>query len=136
MADFGKTGKVTIREDAVGVEVDVNGGQYLSYQLTAQGSGPIFKWACEHKLRLRQSDFAGHPKQTYEWTWSRQNSAEGDSDDDIYTLEMRFSSAIKYTLVVELRDNSDQPIKTVKDVDFESQTPEDWFGSTLRIFRN
>ena len=135
MADFGKTGKLTIRKNALAVEVDVNAGEHLAYKLTVKGAGPIFNWACKHKLRRNQSSFPGHPKQVYEWTWCRQNPGDADAADDVYTLELRFSSAVKYTLVVELRNSNDQAIKTVEDLDFESQTPEDFFADPLRIFR-
>jgi len=131
--DFGEAGKVTIRVENVGVEVDLAVGQYLFYRLTVQGAPPLFAWTCEHKRRLAGKDFQGHPKKVYEWTWCRGSTSDKDANIDTYSVGMRFTAATKYTLLVELRDRDDEPIRTVKDLDFESQAPQDSFTSTLDI---
>lgn len=132
--DFGQAGKITIRVENVGVEVSLDEGQYLFYRLTVKGALPLFAWSCEHVDRLVGGDFDGHPKKVYEWTWCRGNTGDSDSDDDVYSLSMRFTSATKYTLLVQLRGSDDEMIATVKDLDFESQAPQDSFTSTLRVF--
>jgi hypothetical protein len=133
--DFGQTGKITIRTHETGIDdIDLASGEHLFYRVTAQGGVPRFVWACEHKTRRQAQDFPGHPKQIYEWTWCRGGAHEQDGNDDVYGVEMRFTAATKYTLVVEHRDSDDGRIKTLKDIDYESQTPEDFFVETLRVF--
>jgi hypothetical protein len=132
--DFGKAGKITIRKDKIGVGVDLGAGQYLFYRLTVKGAEPFFAWACEHDTRLTAGDFEGHPMRVYEWTWCRGGASDKDADDDVYSVEMRFTAATKYTLFVEVRDVNNASVKTVKDLDFESQAPQDFFVSTLRVF--
>jgi hypothetical protein len=140
MADFGNTGTITVRENTPAVEVNVTDGEYIFYQLTASGAVPIFVFACKHKSRLAASDFDGHPKAVYEWTWSHpgENSedvpnVESDKSKDTYAVVMHFAAAIKYTLLVEHRDRDDNLIETLKDMDFESQAPEDLFSEGLRV---
>ena len=58
---------------------------------------------------------------------------ESDGSPDTYVVVMQFAAAIKYSLVVEHRDSDDNLIKTVKDMDFESQAPEDQFSEGLRV---
>ena len=132
--DFGRAGKVTIRTSKVAVGVNLGEGQYLFYRLRVAGAQPLFSWACEHGPRLKAADFPGHPKQVYEWTWGRESPGLKDNDDDVYSVGMLFTAATKYTLFVELRGRNDEPIKTLKDVDLESQAPQDSFTSALRIF--
>ncbi|MDT4952411.1 MAG: hypothetical protein QOJ02_549 [Acidobacteriota bacterium] len=132
--DFGKAGKVTIRKDKAGVEVDLAKGEYLFYRLRVEGAQPLFAWACEHRPRLKGKDFPGHPKQVYEWTWCHGNTQDKDGDDDVYSVGMMFTAAIKYTLLVEHRKSNDQLIETLKDNDYESQNPADSFTEPLRVF--
>jgi hypothetical protein len=142
MADFGNTGEITVRESIPGVEVNVTDGEYLFYQLTVSGAIPIFVFACTHETRLAASQFDDHPKAVYEWTWSRtaQMSADipnvqSDADDsgETYGVVMHFAAAIKYTLVVEHRDRDDNLIETLKDMDFETQAPEEFFSEGLLV---
>ena len=46
---------------------------------------------------------------------------------------MHFAAAMKYTLVIEQRDRNNQLIQTLKDIDFESKSPEDKFPEGLRV---
>jgi len=133
MTDFGKAGKINSREDDNSVLVRLDQGQYLFFRMTAQGAEPIFTFACKHRARLSASQFSGHPKQVYEWTWGR-GSNTADAADDMYVVSMLFITAIKYTLRVELRDENDQVLNLIKDIDYESQEPTDHFTETLRIF--
>jgi len=141
MADFGKAGKLTIRTDDVAAVVSLSGGEYLSYKLTVEGANPIFTFACKHNPRLSEHEFAGHPKQVYEWTWSRPTpgatgvpNEKSDAVDDLYVVAMAFIAAVKYTLVIEHRDRNNKVIRKLQDIDYESQDPEDNFTESLRIF--
>jgi len=71
MADFGKSGKLTIRTHDVAALVSLTNKEYLYYKLTVQGAEPIFTFACMHGPRLSEHQFSGHPKKVYEWTWCR-----------------------------------------------------------------
>jgi hypothetical protein len=140
MADFGSTGTITVRESVPAVLVNVTDGEYLFYQLTVSGALPIFVFACTHNTRLRADQFAGHPKATYEWTFSRSTpmaddtpNVEADDSEETYSVVMQFAAAIKYTLLVEHRDRDDKLIETLTDIDFESQAPEDRFPEGLRV---
>jgi hypothetical protein len=140
MPDFGNAGKLTVREHDVAALVKLSEGEYIHYQLTVEGAEPIFTFACTHSDRLSADDFDGHPKQVYEWTWGRSESLDDlpneptDSADDTYVVSMAFITAIKYTLVAEKRDANDDVMRTLKDIDYESQDPEDSFTETLRVF--
>jgi len=57
-----------------------------------------------------------------------------DAPDDMYVIAMSFIAAIKYTLLVEQRDQSNNLIRKIKDIDYESQAPEDNYTETLRVF--
>ena len=76
----------------------------------------------------------------YEWTWCRPTALanvpnqNSDALDDMYGVAMSFLAAVKYTLLVEQRDQTDKLISTLKDVDYESQDPHDNFTESLRIF--
>jgi hypothetical protein len=133
MADFGKAGKRTIRSHDGAALVQVSTGEYLAYKLTVQGAIPLFTFACKHTSRRSQSDFPGHPKAVYEWTWS-QNKNESDAADDVYGVAMMFLSALKYTLLVEHRRHDNSVIKTLQDIDYESTEHSDAFTEPLRVF--
>ncbi len=140
MADFGKAGKLTFRTHDVAVVVSLTNKEYLYYKLTVEGAVPIFTFACIHTPRLSEHQFAGHPKKVYEWTWCRPTAGAGtpnedsDAPDDMYVVAMSFITAIKYTLLVEHRDQNNNVIRRVKDIDYESQAPEDNYTETLRVF--
>jgi hypothetical protein len=142
MPDFGNTGTITVRSSVPAVTVNVTDGEYLFYQLTVSGAVPIFVFACKHKSRFAGSDFDGHPKAVYEWTWSHPGeisedvpNVTSDGSPDNYGVVMHFAAAIKYTLLVEHRDSEDNLIDTLKDMDFESQAPEDEFSEGLRVVK-
>lgn len=136
MPDFGKGGKITIRKDENAVMVDITNGEYLFYKLTAEGAVPIFAFACQHTDRLSSDkDFPGHPKSEYEWSWSKR-SDESDAAIDVYVVGMAFATAIKYTLLVEHRDKNNNKIKTLKDLDLESQVATDHFKSSIDVFKS
>lgn len=133
MPDFGVAGKITVREFDGAVKVRVGQGEHLFFRLTVQGAEPIFTFACKHKARLSEHEFPGHPKKVYEWTWSR-SADESDASDDMYGVAMTFLTAIRYTLLVEHRDAQGTLINLLKDIDYESQHPQDNFTETLRVF--
>jgi hypothetical protein len=133
MPDFGVAGKLTIREFDGAVKVRVSQGEHLFFRLTVQGAVPIFTFACKHIPRLSEHEFSGHPKKVYEWTWSR-GSDESDAGDDMYGVAMSFLTAIRYTLLVEHRDQGGNLINLLKDIDYESQHPTDNFTEVLRVF--
>jgi hypothetical protein len=134
MPDFGVAGKLTIREFDGAVKVRVSQGEYLFFRLTTQGAEPIFTFACQHKARVSEHQFPGHPKKVYEWTWSKSGD-ESDLKNDVYAITMSFIAAIRYTLLVEHRDSSDALIDLLKDIDYESTHPTDNFTETLRVLR-
>jgi hypothetical protein len=141
MSDFGKAGKLTIRTHDVAAVINLSVGEYLYYKLTVSGASPIFTFACKHHARLSEHQFAGHPKETYEWTWCRPTAGaagvpdeKSDAADDMYGVAMSFIAAIKYTLLVEHRGKDDSLIRKLKDIDYESQDPHDNFTESLRLF--
>ncbi len=133
MADFGNAGKRTARQQLGSVQVNRTAGEYLSYKLTVEGATPIFSFACEHRSLRSEKDFPGHPMREYEWLWGK-DDADSDADDDVYVVGMSFLTATKYTLRVEHRRDDDSVIKLLKDIDYESQDPNDNFKETLRVF--
>lgn len=133
MSDFGIAGKRTVRVYKGAVIVSFSAGDFLSFRLTAKGAEPIFTFACMHRALLSEHQFEGHPKQVYEWRWGQNPDEEVDADDDMYGVAMSFITAIKYTLLVEHRRKDGGLIKIVKDIDYESQAPQDNFTETLEV---
>lgn len=133
MADFGKAGKRTVRVYKGAVIVRFSEGEFLSYKLTVKGAEPIFTFACMHRALLSEHQFEGHPKQVYEWNWGRNPDQEIDAEDDMYGVAMTFITAIKYTLLVEQRRQDGSVVKVLKDIDYESQAPEDNFTEPLEV---
>jgi hypothetical protein len=140
MADFGNTGTVTIRTNNETAEVRVSAGEFLAYKLTVEGAAAIFTFICARATQLSQQDFAGDPKQVYQWTWchSAANPPDVlnrcvDARNQSHQVAMQFAAAIKYTLLIEHCDLANTLIKTVKDIDFESQGPEDLFVEGLNV---
>jgi len=142
MADFGQSGKITVRTNHEATTVKLSAGEYLAYKLKVEGARPIFAFSCSHRPRLRAEQFAGHPKQVYEWTWSRTKpnpsgipNELSDDTNDTYVVLMQFAAAIKYTLRVEQRDVNDVALRTLKDIDFETQQAEEDFPEGLDVFQ-
>ena len=138
MGSFGQGGTRTARKDMGAVEVKVGGTkpeerQYLFYRVTAQGAEAVFSFSCEHQTRRSAGQFPGHPKQVYEWTWSKGGS-ESDAPDDVYGVLMSFVTATGYSLRVEHRRGDDSLIQLLKDIDYKSQVPQDSFNEPLRVF--
>ncbi len=139
MPDFGNAGKITSRKRDGAVDVNVGNKEYLYFKVQVTGIKPILAFDCAHKRHLFNT--AGSPpQQTYEWTLARSQPFPGllnfsyDGDPDGYALGMTFTGApIKYTYLVELRDKTDQLIKKVEDVDFESTDPSDVFFEGLSV---
>jgi len=135
MPDFGNAGTRTIRQNRLAVIVNIANGEYLFFRLTVQGAQPEFAFACEHRT-LRSStvqDFPGHPQQVYEWTWGK-DPLDSDNNDDMYGVRVKFTAAIKYTLLVVHRRKDDSVIKVLKDIDYASQDPSDQFQELLHVF--
>ena len=133
MADFGNTGKITSRTDEIITTVSLSAGEFLAYKLTVEGGHPVFAYSCKHKLRHSEKDLGGI-KQVYEWTWCKGSPAESDGDDDTYVVAMSFIAAVKYTLLVTQHRPDGSLIKTLKDIDLESDQPTDNFTSSLGVF--
>src|SRR5712675_2391649 len=134
MADFGSTGIVTVKTNNETASVKVSAGEFLAYKLTVEGAAAIFTFICARATQLSHQDFAGDPKQVYQWTWCRASANPPDvlnrcvdARDQSHQVAMQFAAAIKYTLLIEHRDQADNLIKTVKDIDYASQGPEDLF---------
>lgn len=129
MSDFGNAGKLTIRTDKGAVLI--RAGQQINYVLTVAGATPIFTFACEDKARKSAEDFPGHPKQTYEWSWTY--PADADKADDVYVVEMSFLTALKYTLRAELRTANGNMLDVIKDLDAESDDAHDKYPSSIEV---
>ena len=131
-ADFGVAGKLTIRADVPATAIHIDQGEFLSYDLVVHGVDPIFTLACKHRRVKSDDDFpvGSH----FAWTHF-QAAGDEDSHDDTYTLGLSFLSApIKYSLVVKRCDSTGAPMQTLKDKDFESTDPSDFFLDGLRVF--
>jgi hypothetical protein len=130
--DFGAAGKITVRTDVPAVAIHIDRGEFLSYKLTVAGVSPIFTFACQHRKIKTDSDFPVSP--TYQWTYF-QNLGDEDAHDDVYTVGMSFLGApITYTLVVNKCDKAGALIQALKDKDFASTDPNDFFLDSLRVF--
>lgn len=134
MADFGNAGDITVRGERINsVILNVKKDEYLFFRVTVDGAEPIFTFGCSHRDKVSAIDFDDHPQQVYEWTFGK-NGNDIDTNNDLHTVMMIFTAALKYTLFVQHRDKNNKLIEQLKDIDFESKDPTDLFGETLRIF--
>jgi hypothetical protein len=136
---FGNKGKRTVRAYRTGAKINAANGEFLSFNLKVKGAKAIFTFACMHKSHLTESSFPGYPHiDEFEWTWGKNlgelhHKQQGLTDDE-YIVRMSFVPAVKYTLVVNHCAQNGDTIRVLKDIDYESQDPNDRFGELLTIF--
>ena len=133
MADFGNAGKITIRRNAAAAQIDLGAKESLHYKLTALGDKPQFAFSCKHRAAILSSDTFGPPVMVYEWDLGKK-PGDFDATDDVYVVAMWFARITKYTLRVEHRNQAGSVIEVLKDIDYESQDPNDSYDDSLRVF--
>ena len=119
---FGKAGKRTARIDRLAVELQAD--DLLTYSLTATGARPAFGFGCAHRPITAATMF-GPPQANYQWDYT------ADAREDVVVLQLSFIAATKYTLRIDRI--SGQSIETLRDVDYESQHPEDTARDSLPV---
>lgn len=129
MSDFGVAGKVTVRKDTLSIVIKLTKGEFLTYKVTPKGAEALFVFSCASRSLLASTDFDDHPADTYEWKWSKDDFGS-DEHDDVYGVRFQFITAVKYTLVVK-HHKQDGSVVTLKDIDYESQNPGDWYQDIL-----
>ncbi|MDQ3816417.1 MAG: hypothetical protein M3362_01850 [Acidobacteriota bacterium] len=134
--NFGQSGVRTERTYMPAVSVRFAAGEFLHYKLNVSGAEALFSFDCEDQNRLTQSDFQDHPTDVYEWDLGVGKEQEPDSGQDVYSLGMLFTTAVKYTLVVDHLAANGQRIKQVIDVDYASTTPADEYSEPLTVLRH
>ena len=121
-------------------EIDLSKGQYLFFKITLEdGITPIFSVDCKHEINILNVKASDPVEPEYTFKWGKQQSDIHDSDDneDNYTLSMSFLHApVTYHYLVELRDQNNNVIDTVKDVSFAGDDPADTDFTGLLIIRN
>ena len=135
MSSFGDAGKRTVRHFDPAATVQFGDGDFVHYKLTVVGAEAHFAFTCKDRDNLlTHDDFPDHPTDLYEWDLGEGKTCEPDSDDDVYGLGMQFTSADKYTLVVEHRRANNTVIANQIDVDYESTVNTDKFIEILNVF--
>ncbi|HEV2177889.1 MAG TPA: hypothetical protein VGW33_11925 [Terriglobia bacterium] len=132
MADFGNAGKITIRRNAAATQIDQAANESLHYKLTALGAEPEFAFSCQHRQILSSKTWSS-PQMIYEWDLGKK-PGDFDATDDVYVVAMSFARITKYTLQVEHRNQFGSVIEVLKDIDYESQDPNDSYNDSLRVF--
>jgi hypothetical protein len=147
VADFGQGGTRTVSTFNVTATVNGSAGEHLAYKVTVQGGMPDFVFTCQHQnqVPITSADkFQGHPKQVYAWKlWKTLPANPGATDFatdtiplDTFTVAMSFLGAVAYTLQIELRDGNDQAIRTIQNINYKSQVPNDTAMEGLTVTFN
>jgi hypothetical protein len=132
MPDFGNAGTITARTNVDSTVIHVNNNEFLTYTLTTNAPAPVFAFACTDKKWLTSSDFP-KAQATYNWKHFDQNG-DDDNPNDRYAVTMLFLGApAKYTLIINQCDRNGAVIQKLKDVDFSSSDPRDFYTSTLGV---
>jgi hypothetical protein len=129
--DFGKTGKLTIRTNVTGATINTSAGEFVHCELRVVGAQALFSFACTHRPLRSAKDFP--PGDPFVWDHLK-HAGDLDAPIDAYSLVLSFLQAIKYTFVMEHRKAAGTVLKTLKDVDYESTSPDDVFRDSLIIF--
>jgi hypothetical protein len=118
--------------------IRVNEGQHLHYFITCEGATPVFSLSCTHKTHFeaRTLELA---RRNYEVVWPRSSADETpDQDGEFYTFSMSFLAAMKYTVRVELHDDTHTIVGDadgiVLDGDYESDSPTESYFETWKVF--
>jgi hypothetical protein len=147
VADFGQGGTRTVTTFNATATANGPAGEHLAYKVTVQGGMPSFVFTCQHQNQtpITSADkFQGHPKQVYTWKLWKTLPANASATDfatdtiplDSFTVSMSFLGAIAYTLQIELHDQNDQVIKTLQNINYKSQIPNDVAMETLTVTWN
>jgi hypothetical protein len=122
------------RKESAAVFVDVSAGEFLLYRVTVRGVRPIFTLVdSEVNVLLLSSKDA--PVTNSPLVYERKWPLPVDSREAVtnHTLGMNFFAApITYTYVVE-HHLANGSVVLVDDIDFDSQTPDDWFFQGLSV---
>lgn len=132
--DFGKGGKLKVREDDQGAVIEVSKGQFVRSRLTCTGPGQaIFAFGCQHRTLRSAPDF-GPPRPVYEWTHFDQ-PGNADATADSYALTIAFLGGItSYTFLMEQVSSTGAVVATLKDFDASSAVASDVFQTGITLF--
>ena len=130
---FGEQGTRTAEVDLVAVQMNSATGQHLAYKLEAEGARPVFTFADENRVLLSVGQGGDAPQPEYNWKLGAQGFPT-DSADEVYGVAMLFTAVIRYHLFVALHDNAGQRLQVLKDIRYESQSPNDQLQETLEVF--
>jgi hypothetical protein len=126
VTSFGNAGRRTAR--ASRGSVTLKGDELLVYTVTVRGANAAFGFACRHRALHSAEDFEGHPRAKYEWDYLP------DRDKDLVKLLLTFVGAVTYTVRIDHISQAGALLRTVRDVDYESQDPEDTAEDNLSVF--
>ena len=97
----------------VQVTVDTTNGEYLHYSVVPTGGTSVFRFECQDREKLKQSNVANPgPSQ---WDWFR-NAGDSDSNDDYYYLFCEFVGVTSYQATVDHRDRTGAVIKQLQNL--------------------
>ena len=126
--------KRTERTNKSAVKVNLLGGEYIDYSLTVSGARGVFALA-DRKDRpvMKDTDWPA-PQQTYHKRWPQETPQAPPENGEVYSLAMSFITALKYTYVVKRCQADGKLLQIIKDIDFESQIPQDTATVSLTVF--
>ena len=126
--------KRTERTNKSAVKVNLLGGEYIDYSLTVSGARGVFALA-DRKDRpvMKDTDWPA-PQQTYHKRWPQETPQPPPENGEVYSLAMSFITALKYTYVVNRCQADGKVLQVIKDMDLESQIPQDNASVSLTVF--
>ena len=130
MADFGNAGIRTVHVDKAGGMIDTTVGQSVICTLDVSGGTPLFVFACTHR-NLFTPD--GPIQDRYQWT-DFDSAGSNGQNGDVHVLTLQFSAgAIKYRFRMEVFDLNFALVKTLKDIEYETSDPTDFFVEPILL---
>lgn len=124
MSKFGKAGTRTVHASEAGGIINVTAGQSLMCTLDVKGGPALFVFACTHSEQFTPS---GPVKDRYQWTIFDEPGSRATNGDE-HVLTLQFSAGAKhYRLRMEIFDDNFALVKTLKDIEYESSEPTDFF---------
>jgi hypothetical protein len=129
VTSFGTSGKRTVRRNKRAVILESD--ELLVYTLIARGSTPAFGFACRHEPILSADTIEGpRPREKYVWEYTPHVA------DDVLQLLLSFVGILKYSVRIDRLTTDGALVEVVRDVDYESEDPEDTAEDRLTVLQS
>jgi len=123
-----------VTKETPAVFVHVSGGESLRYRLTAQGAQPLFTLVdsrVDSLLLSNQSAPISNAPLVFERRWPLPIDSVSTATN--HTMGLHFIAAPQYHYVVDVLNSNGQVIRTLIDISYSSNVPDDVFFQGLSV---